>query len=425
MTTISECFDLPDRESITALGFVVSLDDDESAERQRIDDYVITPKVAVELPAIFSALRHAYRARSDAGRFIHGSFGSGKSHFLSFIGLLLEGREAAWHKPDTTVTALREHRAWIAEASLLVVRLHMLTAAGTTATTFDRTVYEAVNRALSRRGKRPFEFLNVEGVLTEARAEAATYGAQFWHRLEQAEIVGGQADFDALANGSLEEREQLARAYLTWKGRDVASSGVDPNWAQGLQRLTSHLKSEGIGGLVLLVDEFLLWLREKSGPEFERAINQLNVIVDHNDGARAVPVFVFVARQRRISDFFPDIRDDNLLHEHLGHHSKRFEETSLEDVELRHVCKGRVLRRRPEHAAEVERVVAGPRQGSGKASPGDPAERRRHLPQRRLPVPPRAHRDAHRRLGPDAARSHRPAPALRAAGDSLSDAPAR
>src|SRR4029079_7269299 len=31
--------------------------------------------------------------------------------------------------------------------------------------------------------------------------------------------------------------------------------------------------------------------------------------------------------------------------------------TELEDVELRHVCKGRVLRRRPEYEAEVNRVV--------------------------------------------------------------------
>ena len=209
----------------------------------------------------------------------------------------------------------------------------------------------------SRRRKLPFEFLNVDGVLQEARREAELYGAQFWKRLEEAGIVGSRDEFEAMASGAAEDRESLARALLQWKGRDAASAGVDPNWAVGLRKLSEHVKAQGYGGIVMLVNEFLLWLREKSGPEFERAINQLNVMVDHADGARAIPLFAFVARQRNIEEFFPDQVEDRQMHEHLGHHAKRFELTELEDVELRHVCRGRVLRRRPEHEAEVSRAV--------------------------------------------------------------------
>lgn len=358
--TIAESFDLPAREDITALGFVVRLREpgDPEADRQLVEEYVITPAVARELPVIVSSMRHTFRARGDLGRFVHGSFGSGKSHFLAFLGLMLENAEVAWTKDDRTVRELAgEHRGWIGEARLLVVRLHMLTAAAGRETGFDRAVYEAANEALARRGKAPFEFLHVEGVLAEARREAELYGAQFWKRLEEAGIVGSRADFEAIAEGDPEGREALARAYLEWKGRDAVSAGIDPNWAEGLRRLADHVKAEGYGGLVLLIDELLLWLREKSGPEFERAINQLNVLVDHADGARAVPVFTFVARQRNIQEFFPDLVEEHQLHEHLGHHAKRFEVTNLEDVELRHVCKGRVLRRRREHEAAVERAV--------------------------------------------------------------------
>ncbi|KYF85882.1 hypothetical protein BE20_13430 [Sorangium cellulosum] len=358
--TVSQVFDLPRREDITALGFVVRLsdDDEDAAFRRLVDDYVVTPTVAQELPVILKSMRHTYKARGDLGRFVHGSFGSGKSHFLTYLGLLLENRDVAWSKSDPAVRALAdEHRGWLGEACLLVVRLHMLTAASGHETGFDRAIYEAVSEALRRRGKAPFEFLHVDGVLAEARREAELYGAQFWKRLEEGGVVGSRAEFDAMASGSADEREAVARAYLAWKGRDAASAGVDPRWGDGLRRLAEHVKAQGYGGLVLLVDEFLLWLREKSGPDFERAINQLNVIVDHADGARAVPLFVFVARQRNIEEFFPDMVEERQLHEHLGHHAKRFEVTNLEDVELRHVCRGRVLRRRPEHAADVQRVV--------------------------------------------------------------------
>lgn len=356
MTTITQAFDLPAREDITALGFVVRLTDDDDA--RLVADYVLTPKVAEELPTILKSMRHTFKARTDLGRFIHGSFGSGKSHFLSFIGLLLESKTNAWSKDDPTIRSLAtDHRAWLEEAKLLVVRLHMLTTTGGQGSGLDRALYEATNAALEHRGKTRFEFLNIEGVLQEARREAELYGAQFWKRLEEAGIVGSRDEFNAMAVGAADEQEALARALLQWKGRDAASAGVDPSWALGLRKLSEHVKAQGFGGVVFLIDEFLLWLREKTGPEFERAINQLTVMVDHADGARAVPLFTFVARQRNIEEFFPDLVEERQLHEHLGHHAKRFEVTTLEDVELRHVCKGRVLRRRPEHEAEVKRVV--------------------------------------------------------------------
>jgi hypothetical protein len=358
--TVTQCFDLPAREDITALGFVVRLSEteDREADARLVRDYVLTPTVASELPTILSSMRHTFATRGDLGRFVHGSFGSGKSHFLSFLGLLLENQGFAWSKDDERLRALgTTHRSWLGDAKLLVVRLHMLTTAGGPGASLDRAVYEATNIALARHGKAPFEFLHVDGVLREAQREAELYGAAFWKQLEQAGKVGSREDFEALASGSQEDREALARTYLDWKGRDPATAGVDPNFAAGLQGLAAHVKAQGFGGLVLLIDEFLLWLREKSGPEFEAAINRLNSIVDHADGARPIPVYAFVARQRNIQEFFPDMVEEQHLHEHLGHHAKRFEVTNLEDVELRHVCKGRVLKRRPENEAEVQRVV--------------------------------------------------------------------
>jgi ribosomal 50S subunit-associated protein YjgA (DUF615 family) len=368
-TTITDVFDLPRPEDIRAMGFVVKLreSDPDSAEvKQLVDDYVITPAVERELPRILDGMKQVFDRGEEYGRFIHGSFGSGKSHLMTILSLLLEGAPPAWKKFRPLFAAHRaaqqtkgaeavEHESWLGKAGLLVVRIHMLSVRGKS-TGFDRAVYEGFNAALKRRGKAPFEFLNVEAIFDEVRREAKEYGDIVWKRLEAERIVGGRQDFEAIASGSVQARERFARAWLTYKGRDASGASIDPRWSDGLKRMTEHAKAQGFGGIVLMIDEFLLWLAEKSGQEFVQEINNLNVIVDHNTGQRSLPVFVFVARQRNLQEFFPDLVDESKIHEHLDHHAKRFEVTKLQDVELRHIVRGRVLR--PKDVAAVQQAVS-------------------------------------------------------------------
>jgi hypothetical protein len=368
MTTITEAFELPRPEDIRAMGFVVKLRELEANSEeveQLARDYVITPAVEKELPRILDDMKQVFDRGEEYGRFIHGSFGSGKSHFMTMLSLLIEGAAPAWKKFRPLLSAHRDakaskgaeaadHEAWLTKAGLLVVRIHMLSVRGKS-TGFDRAVYEGFNAALKRRGKAPFEFLNVDAIFEEVRREASVYGDVVWKRLETDGIVGGREDFEALAAGSMQAKERFARAWLKYKGRDASDAGIDPRWSEGLKRMAEHAKAQGFGGIVLMIDEFLLWLAEKSGQEFVAEINNLNVIVDHNTGQRPAPIFVFVARQRNLQEFFPDLVDESKIHEHLDHHAKRFEITKLQDVELRHIVRGRVLR--PKMADEVKAAV--------------------------------------------------------------------
>ncbi len=352
--TIADAYDLPRPEDIRAMGFVIKLREltAGSPELTRlVDDYVVTPAVAEDLPAVLDKMKQVRDRGEEYGRFIHGSFGSGKSHYLTMLALLLEDTAEAWAKDHPVFRELRtRHQAWVASTHLLVVRIHMLSVKGR-GTGLDRAIYDGFNEALRRRGKAPFEFLHVDGVLDEARREAGLYGDVFWKNLATAGVIAGRDDFEAMAGSrSVKQREALARAYLAYKQRDPASAGIDPRWSDGLRRMAEHAKACGFGGLVLMVDEFLLWLGEKSGQEFVEAINDLNVIVDHTTGQRAVPTFVFVARQKDIREFFPDLIDESKLHEQLDHHAQRFEVTRLQDIELRHIVKERVLRPKAKEA---------------------------------------------------------------------------
>jgi hypothetical protein len=356
-TTITDAFDLPRPEDNRAMGFVVKLgeaDPGSDEVKQLVDDYVITAAVEKELPRILDDMKQVFDRGEEYGRFIHGSFGSGKSHFTTMRSLLLEGAQPAWKKFRPLVRAHKEaqerkghesadHEAWLGKAGLLVVRIHMLSVRGKS-TGFDRAVYEGFNAALKRRSKAPFEFLNVDAIFEEVRRDAKEDGDIVWKRLEAEGIVGGREEFEGIACGSTQARERFARTWLNYKGRDAADAGIDPRWSDGLSRMAEHAKAEGFGGIVLMVDEFLLSLAEKSCQECVQEINNLNVIVDHNTGQRSAPIFVFVARQRNLQEFFPDLVDESKIHEHLDHHAKRFEVTKLQDVELRHIVRGRVLR---------------------------------------------------------------------------------
>src|SRR5947209_7461178 len=97
--TITDAFELPKPEDIRAMNFVVRLREPELGSeevRKLVDDYVITPAVEKELPRIFDDMKQVFDRGEEYGRFIHGSFGSGKSHFMTMISLLLERAEPAW-----------------------------------------------------------------------------------------------------------------------------------------------------------------------------------------------------------------------------------------------------------------------------------------------------------------------------------------
>jgi hypothetical protein len=72
--------------------------------------------------------------------------------------------------------------------------------------------------------------------------------------------------------------------------------------------MAEHAKAQGFGGIVLMIDEFLLWLAEKSGQEFVAEINNLNVIVDHRGSPASLGDGPGVARRLRVEARWSSLR---------------------------------------------------------------------------------------------------------------------
>ncbi|MES2638067.1 MAG: DUF6079 family protein [Myxococcota bacterium] len=350
--TLDDAFVIPRAEDLSALDFVIRLDAarGDTSLRRLVDDYVVTPVVADALPKLFGHMQTAVSRGEPYGHILHGGFGSGKSHLMTMLALLLERDPAAWGKDHPAFAALREkHRDWVAGANLLVVRVHMLSVRREGAA-LDEILYDAVNATLVAQGKTPFLVSGAMEVLAEIRREAADYGAAFWKRAETAGVGVGPEDLVAAEEAGEEGVQALAEAYLAMKGRSFQVEGLKPAWGEGLKRLTTHVRSQGFGGIAFLIDEFLLWLAEKAGEDFVSAINDMNTIVDYA-GRRDAPVLVVFARQRNIKEFFPDLTNQDRIQERVDHHAKRFDVTQLQDVELRYIVAGRVLREKKDPAA--------------------------------------------------------------------------
>src|SRR5437879_2963266 len=85
---ISELLDLPER--VRKGDFVLNLSKGVTEPAKTLEDYVVTPQLAECFDEALSMIRTAVNAQNSKAAYLHGSFGSGKSHFMAVLHLLLQ-----------------------------------------------------------------------------------------------------------------------------------------------------------------------------------------------------------------------------------------------------------------------------------------------------------------------------------------------
>lgn len=85
------------KESISTSGFVLQLSEattPEGAERT-LRDYVVTERLLKNFDEALCLVKTTLDGHISKAAYLHGSFGSGKSHFMAVLHALLSGRSAA------------------------------------------------------------------------------------------------------------------------------------------------------------------------------------------------------------------------------------------------------------------------------------------------------------------------------------------
>jgi predicted ATPase len=88
--------------------------------------YVTTPKLVDAFDRALGLVGDALRSGQSKATYLHGSFGSGKSHFMAMLSLLLQGHEAAWRVAD--FHPLRPKHPFAGKQKLLELHFHMIVA---------------------------------------------------------------------------------------------------------------------------------------------------------------------------------------------------------------------------------------------------------------------------------------------------------
>lgn len=127
---------------------------------------------------------------------------------------------------------------------------------------------------------------------------------------------------------------------------------------EGLGILSAHAQSLGYDGLILFLDELILWLATNSGNlDFvQREANKLVKLVESKKAERPIPIISFVARQRDLRDLIGEtvsgIEQVNLS-DILSHMEERFDMITLEDRNLPLIAQKRVLKTKDPERTEL------------------------------------------------------------------------
>lgn len=374
------------KEDVHAGDFKVELTGGFTETEARVAEYVVTDQLKQAFGRALGLVRAAVRSGNSHAAYLHGSFGSGKSHFLTVLHAILNNEPAARAKPRLQ-EVIAEHDDWLRGKRFLMVPYHLVGS-----TDLDSALlggYVAAVRRLHPQAPTPPVY-RADAMLADAANLRASIGDEAFVKL-----LPGGADGDADSGDDLDVidgsdagwtagdldrafaapagdvlRDRLVSALLTGPMSSYAEGARGDAQAflpleNGLSVISRHARSLGYDGLVLFLDELILWLqahmsnREKVNSE----VSKLVKLIESGDGARPLPIVSFISRQRDLSQLVgADVvgADAKNLEQQVEYLAGRFDVVSLEDRNLPEIIKERILKpRNPEaHAALNDAFVS-------------------------------------------------------------------
>jgi hypothetical protein len=119
---ISELLDLPDR--VRKGDFVLNLSKGVTEPDKTLEQYVVTPQLVACFDDALGFIRQAVEAVSSKACYLHGSFGAGKSHFMAVLHLLLQHNPAV-RSMEELAKDCGKH-GWVENKKFLLVPYHMI-----------------------------------------------------------------------------------------------------------------------------------------------------------------------------------------------------------------------------------------------------------------------------------------------------------
>ncbi len=361
MPFIRDLIHIPER--VHQGDFVLKLSEGVAHADQTLRDYVVTPQLTEAFKNALGFIQQAVLSGSSKAAYLHGSFGSGKSHFMAVLNLLLAGNTQARAIPELADAVAQT--SWAQGRKFLMVPYHMIGAKDMESGILGQ--YADHVRKLHPEAPIP-GFYQAEELFKNAQAFRARLGdAEFFAKLNEGRPAGGGAGWGALEAGwdgtSFEaammeppygdERcrlvgdliSQYFSAYRSLAGDGESFVPLD----DGLAIMSRHAKDLGYDAVVLFLDELVLWLASHAADVnfVSREGTKLVKLVEATNADRPIPLISFVARQRDLRELVGDNLPGAIgvqFTDVLRHWEARFHRITLEDRNLPAIAERRVLR---------------------------------------------------------------------------------
>lgn len=367
MTTIGDIFEIP--EQVHQGDFVLKLTEGVTKIEDTLKTYVVTPQLVKCFDSTLGLVKSAVESRSSKGAYLHGSFGSGKSHFMAIVTLILQHNPSALSIPELAQTVTK-HQAWLQGRKILVVPYHMIGAKSMESAVLGH--YAEYVRRMHPEAETP-GFYRAEALFRDAENLRQSMGdAAFFEKLGGTGGGGwgslGEWDAESFAAAiaappGAEDRirlvSRLVDTYFQYARDSAADDGESfISLDEGLSVMSKHAQSLGYDAVVLFLDELILWLASHAGnAEFVAKEGQkVAKLVEAMVADRPIPIVSFIARQR-------DLRE--LVGEHmpgaeqlgfadiLNYWEARFDTITLEDRNLPAIAEKRLLRPKSDQARQI------------------------------------------------------------------------
>ncbi|MEU0337972.1 phage resistance protein [Streptomyces bobili] len=380
------------KENISTSDFVLSLAEATTPEgaQNALKDYVVTERLLENFDEALALIKSSLDGHRSKAAYLHGSFGSGKSHFMAVLYALLSGDPAA--RARTEFDPVLTKHEWLTTDGkrFLLVPYHMLGAKALE----QRVLGGYVTHVKKLHPDAPTpQVYRTDSLFADIRANRATYGDEAVIR----GLGGGEGDGEtdewgegfgwtpqlldtALAAEENHEggtplnlRNPSAPAELRAKLVNDAGTNLFPGFARnaaenehgfisldaGLSVIAEHAKSLGYDGLILFLDELILWLATLIHEQkfVAREASKITNFVEGGDARRAIPVVSFIARQRDLRELVGEEVSgaaEASIQDTLNLASGRFDKITLEDRNLPQIAHARILKPK---GHEAERLV--------------------------------------------------------------------
>ncbi|WP_063767425.1 hypothetical protein [Streptomyces sp. NRRL S-1868] len=361
-----------------------------------VADYVVTEQLAKEFDSALRLVRGAVRKNTSYAAYLHGSFGSGKSHFLTVLHAVLNG-DAAVRENLRLREVVADHKEWLSGRKFLMVPYHLVGAANLESALLGG--YVKTVRELKPHAPTPSVF-KADALLADARALWESLGDEAFLGLlssvgsSEASVSEGFPPVSAVPGAAPSDVPQAADDGLTpigaaaattpWTGEDLraafsapagdqrrerlvsalisgpmksyaasAAGGADSyvSLDDGLSEISKHARTLGYDAVVLFLDELILWLqaRMRKRTWVNEEIQKLVKLIESSNPDRPVPIVSFISRQRDLSQLVgKDIAGSDVenMEQALEYLKERFTTVNLEDRNLPEIIRERVLKPR-------------------------------------------------------------------------------